>query len=100
MFEGVDHVGIGVGDMETALDFYGRRLGFTEVLFDHAGSLPGLEEVTHRRTREARVVMLASAHPTPLYRKSFTIAPSRLTKMCAGKLISFGSRHVNKDRLV
>lgn len=66
MFRGVDHVGIGVGDMETALDFYGRRLGFTEVLFDHAGSLPGLEEVTHRRSREARVVMLASAHSTPL----------------------------------
>ena len=66
MFAGVDHVGIGVGDMDVALDFYGRRLGFTEVLFDHSGALPGLEELTHRPRREARTVMLRSASPTPL----------------------------------
>ena len=27
MFAGVDHVGIGVADMETALEFFGERLG-------------------------------------------------------------------------
>lgn len=66
MFEGVDHVGIGVGDMDVALDFYGRRLGFTQVLFDWTGPLPGLQELTGRPRREARVVMLRSANPTPL----------------------------------
>lgn len=66
MFEGVDHVGIGVGDMGAALDFYRRRLGFTDVLFDHSGDLPGLEAVTGRPRRAARVVMLGSAHPTQL----------------------------------
>lgn len=30
-FQGVDHAGIGVGDMDTALDFWSRKLGFTEV---------------------------------------------------------------------
>lgn len=66
MFAGVDHVGVGVADMDAGLEFYGRRLGFTDVLFDYTGPVPGLEELTHRPRREARVVMLASAHPTPL----------------------------------
>jgi len=66
MFQGIDHVGVGVGDMDAALDFYGRRLGFTEVLFDHSGPLPGLEELTHRPRRAARTVMLRSSHPTKL----------------------------------
>lgn len=66
MFEGVDHVGIGVGDMDVALEFYGRRLGFTQVLFDFSGELPGLEALTWRRRRAARVVMLRSANPTQL----------------------------------
>ncbi|MCF6508120.1 hypothetical protein E9549_11985 [Blastococcus sp. MG754426] len=66
VFRGVDHVGIGVGDMERALEFYGRRLGFTEVVFDHSGELPGLEELTHRQRRAARTVMLRHGNTTRL----------------------------------
>jgi catechol 2,3-dioxygenase-like lactoylglutathione lyase family enzyme len=65
-FKGVDHVGIGVSDMQVALEFFGRRLGFSDVLFDHTGELPGLEELTHRRRTRARTAMLASRCPTPL----------------------------------
>ena len=56
--KGVDHVGIGVADMDAALEFFGQRLGFSEVLFDHTCDLPGLEELTHRRRTRARVAML------------------------------------------
>ena len=66
MFAGVDHVGIGVADMETALEFFCERLGFSTVLFDYTGDLPGLDDLTHRRRTRARVVMLASRHVTPL----------------------------------
>ena len=66
MFKGVDHVGIGVVDMGAALEFFGQRLGFSEVLFDHTGDLPGLEELTHRPRTRARVAMVASRWPTPL----------------------------------
>jgi catechol 2,3-dioxygenase-like lactoylglutathione lyase family enzyme len=66
MFLGVDHVGIGVGDMDKAMEFYGRRLGFTRVLFDHVGELPGLEPLTHRPKRKARTVMLRHENTTPL----------------------------------
>lgn len=66
MFRGVDHVGIGVADMDAAVEFFGARLGFSTVLFDYTGDLPGLEELTHRQRTRARVVMLAARHVTPL----------------------------------
>ena len=66
MFNGVDHVGIGVVDMGAALEFFSQRLGFSDVLFDHTGDLPGLEELTHRPRTRARVAMVASRWPTPL----------------------------------
>ena len=65
MFLGVDHVGIGVGDLDAAVEFYGRHVGFDDVLFDYTGPLPGLEAVAGRSPR-ARVAMLASATPTPV----------------------------------
>ena len=46
MFAGVDHVGIGVADMEAALEFFGERLAFSTVLFDYTGELPGLDDLT------------------------------------------------------
>jgi catechol 2,3-dioxygenase-like lactoylglutathione lyase family enzyme len=66
MFAGVDHVGIGVADMEAALEFFGERMAFSTVLFDYTGDLPGLDDLTHRRRTRARVVMLASRHMTRL----------------------------------
>jgi catechol 2,3-dioxygenase-like lactoylglutathione lyase family enzyme len=58
-FLGVDHVGVGVGDVDEAIDFYGRHVGFDRVLFD------GLEAVAGRRPH-ARVAMLASSSATPI----------------------------------
>jgi catechol 2,3-dioxygenase-like lactoylglutathione lyase family enzyme len=66
MFQGVDHVGVGVADMPAALEFFDRRLGFSEILFDYTGELPGLEDLTRRRRTRARVAMLGSRCPTPL----------------------------------
>ena len=34
-FQGVDHAGIGVADMDVAFDYWMHKLGFTEVFFDH-----------------------------------------------------------------
>lgn len=66
MFAGVDHVGIGVADMDAALEFFTGRLGFSRPLFDYTGDLPGLDDLTHRSRTRARVVMLASRNVTPL----------------------------------
>jgi catechol 2,3-dioxygenase-like lactoylglutathione lyase family enzyme len=65
VFRGVDHIGIGVGDIDEALEFYGRHVGFAEVVFDYSGPLPGLEALAGR-TPQARVAMVASAAATPI----------------------------------
>ena len=66
MFLGVDHAGIGVGDMETALDFWGRKLGFTELYFDYTGPIPGLEEIAKTNQVKARIVMLGNKNSSRL----------------------------------
>lgn len=66
MFEGVNHVGIGVSDMDRSLKFYGELLGFTEVIFDYTGSLPGMEGVTGKPETKARVVMLRNQNKGPV----------------------------------
>jgi catechol 2,3-dioxygenase-like lactoylglutathione lyase family enzyme len=58
VFRGVDHVGVGVADMEAAKEFYGR-VGFSEVRFDYTGVVPGPD-------REARVAMLSNPGATPI----------------------------------
>jgi catechol 2,3-dioxygenase-like lactoylglutathione lyase family enzyme len=57
-FRGVDHVGVGVADIEAALAFYGQ-VGFSDVLFDWTGRVAGPD-------REARVAMLANPQATPI----------------------------------
>ena len=57
-FRGVDHVGVGVADMEAALVFY-AQVGFSDVLFDWTGRVPGPD-------RDARVAMLANPQATPI----------------------------------
>lgn len=66
MFTGVDHAGIGVGDMEQAFDFWMGKLGFTEVFFDYEGPVPGLEVITHKKDVKARIVMLGNRFTTRL----------------------------------
>jgi catechol 2,3-dioxygenase-like lactoylglutathione lyase family enzyme len=58
VFRGVDHVGVGVADMEAAKAFYGR-VGFSDVRFDWTGFVPGPD-------REARVAMLSNPGATPV----------------------------------
>jgi catechol 2,3-dioxygenase-like lactoylglutathione lyase family enzyme len=57
-FRGVDHVGVGVADMDAAVAFYGQ-VGFGDVLFDYTGDVPGPD-------RRARVVMLDNGGATPI----------------------------------
>jgi catechol 2,3-dioxygenase-like lactoylglutathione lyase family enzyme len=57
-FRGVDHVGVGVADIDEAKAFYGR-VGFSEVRFEYTGVVPG-------PNREARVAMLANPGATPI----------------------------------
>lgn len=64
-FLGVDHVGIGVSDIDAAVEFYGRHVGFDRVLFDYTGDLPGLEAVASRIPR-ARVAMMENSGMTPI----------------------------------
>jgi len=72
VFAGVEHVGVGVADTEAALAFYGE-VGFSEVLFDFTGEIPGSEAFAGSR-RRGRVVMLANPHATP-------VGPGRLKLM-------------------
>ena len=62
---GVDHIGVGVSDMERSLAFW-ARLGFSEIAFDYAGELGGLTAVAGYASAPARVVMLRPANPTEL----------------------------------
>jgi catechol 2,3-dioxygenase-like lactoylglutathione lyase family enzyme len=64
-FRGVDHIGVGVGDMDVALDFYGR-VGFSDVLFDYRGPVPGTEAFTTGGPRQARVAMVSNPSATPV----------------------------------
>jgi catechol 2,3-dioxygenase-like lactoylglutathione lyase family enzyme len=64
-FLGVDHVGVGVGDIDEAIEFYGRHVGFGTVLFDFTGELPGLERIAGRTPR-TRVAMLENGGATPI----------------------------------
>jgi len=57
-FRGVDHVGVGVADIDAAIRFY-AHVGFSDVLFDYTGVVPGPD-------RQARVAMLANPHATPV----------------------------------
>lgn len=62
---GVDHIGVGVSDMERSLSFW-ARLGFGEIAFDFTGELGGLDAVAGYESVSARVVMLRPATPTVL----------------------------------
>lgn len=64
-FLGVDHVGVGVSDVDAAIAFYGEHVGFDRVLFDFTGELPGLEAVAGTTPR-ARIAMLANSGATPV----------------------------------
>ena len=53
VFRGVDHVGVGVGDMDAANAFYGARRVLRRALRLHGRACPGPD-------REARVAMLSN----------------------------------------
>src|SRR3954451_3484610 len=59
---GVDHIGVGVSDMERSRAFW-AELGFSDVAFDYHGPLTGLPG---RDSAEAHVVMLRPSTPTVL----------------------------------
>jgi len=65
MLLGVEHIGVGVPDVDKALDFYGD-LGFTEIAFDYSGPLPGTAGVAGEDVAEARVIHLRGANPSNL----------------------------------
>jgi len=65
LFSGVDHVGVGVGDMDEGISFYGR-VGFSDVLFDWTGEVPGTDVFGGGSPRRARVAMLSNPGATPI----------------------------------
>jgi catechol 2,3-dioxygenase-like lactoylglutathione lyase family enzyme len=65
-FKGVHHGGIGVSDIERSLKFYSECLGFSDVLFDYTGPLPGMERVTGWPQTTARVVFIGNPQRDPL----------------------------------
>jgi catechol 2,3-dioxygenase-like lactoylglutathione lyase family enzyme len=65
VFQGVDHVGVGVGDVDAAIEFYGRNVGFDRVLFDWTGELVGLESFAGRAPR-VRIAMVENGRATPI----------------------------------
>jgi catechol 2,3-dioxygenase-like lactoylglutathione lyase family enzyme len=65
MLKGVNHVGIGVSDMNRSMKFYGD-LGFEQIMFDYTGILPGMEQVTGNPETKARVVMLKNKNEGPV----------------------------------
>lgn len=69
---GVDHIGIGVSDMDASIAFY-DGIGFTDVVFDYTGPLGGLSAVSGHDRTEARVVYLRSAKPTVLGRSGIKL---------------------------
>jgi len=66
MFQGVQHAGVGVGDMDIALEFWQNKIGFKRVLFDYTGPVPGLSQITHTENTQARMVMLQHENTTRL----------------------------------
>lgn len=64
-FLGVDHVGVGVSDVDAAIEFYGRHVGFDRVLFDWSGDVAAVDPYAGRVPR-ARVAMLENASATPV----------------------------------
>ncbi len=71
-FIGLDHIGIGVSDMERAVSFY-AELGFADVAFDYSGDLPGLADITGHETTTARIILLRSNNPTVLGRAAIKL---------------------------
>ncbi len=69
---GLDHIGIGVTDMDASLAFYGE-LGFTDLVFDCTTDLPGLSAVSGWDTTSARVAFLRSNNPTVLGRAAIKL---------------------------
>jgi catechol 2,3-dioxygenase-like lactoylglutathione lyase family enzyme len=66
MINGVDHIGIGVGNIDDSLRFYKDFLGFSNVIFDYTGSLPGLDKIVGKQNIEARMMMLAHENFSPV----------------------------------
>lgn len=69
---GLDHIGVGVSDMEASLEFY-AELGFSDVAFDYTGPLPGLPSSLAGDETSARVVLLRSSNPTVLGRSAIKL---------------------------
>jgi len=65
MLLGVEHIGVGVPDMEKALAFY-SDLGFDRPDFDYTGPLPGMAPLAGQEVTEARVVHLRGSNPSTL----------------------------------
>ncbi len=69
---GLDHIGIGVTDMDASVGFY-AELGFDDVVFDVTTALPGLSGVSGYLGTDARVVFLRSGNPTVLGRAAIKL---------------------------
>jgi catechol 2,3-dioxygenase-like lactoylglutathione lyase family enzyme len=62
---GVDHIGVGVSDMDRSIAFY-AQLGFDQIAFNEELTLTGLGRLADRPSVTARVAMLRPRQPTAL----------------------------------
>ncbi|OFW57278.1 MAG: hypothetical protein A2V52_08590 [Actinobacteria bacterium RBG_19FT_COMBO_54_7] len=63
---GIGHVGVGVGDMKKAQNFYADLLGLEETVYEFKGRFPELDEVTGGKDMEVALVArdMAALSPT------------------------------------
>lgn len=66
IINGVDHIGIGVKNIDGSLKFYRDFLGFKNTIFDYIGKLPGIDRIAGQHDVDARIVMLASENVSPV----------------------------------
>ena len=66
MIRGVDHITVGVSNMEKSLHFYQNVLGFKKVIFDYSGVLTGMNRIVGKSVVKARIVLLKSERVGPL----------------------------------
>jgi catechol 2,3-dioxygenase-like lactoylglutathione lyase family enzyme len=66
MIRGIDHITICVSNMDKALNFYQKILGFKKMILDYSGLLTGMDKIVGKSNVKARIILLKSENIGPL----------------------------------